>query len=121
MKNDSLKQYVSLRDALQAERETLIARLQQIEAALGGAVTSSAPVKGKRGPKPGKRARNEMSLKEAVLKVTTGKSLTKDEILAGIRKLGYKFTAKDPVNSLNTVLYSKGQFKNDGGKFSPAK
>ncbi|MCI0534319.1 MAG: winged helix-turn-helix domain-containing protein [Verrucomicrobiales bacterium] len=61
-----------------------------------------------------------MSLKAAVTQVTEDKALTKAEILAAIKKLGYKFTAKDPVNSLNTVLYSKKAFKNQGGKFSPA-
>jgi hypothetical protein len=62
-----------------------------------------------------------LSLREAVRKATSARPLTKAEILNAISKLGYRFTAKDPMNSLNVVLYTKGQFKNDGGKFSPAK
>ena len=38
-----------------------------------------------------------------------------------VRKLGHKFTAKDPNNSLNTLLYGKRpKFKRQGGKFSLA-
>jgi len=51
--------------------------------------------------------------------VTTGKPLGKSEILEAVQKLGYRFAAKNPVNSLNTVLYSGDSFKNQNGKFSP--
>ena len=67
----------------------------------------------------GKRIRNEMSLREAVLQVTQGKSLTRHEILKGVQDLGFKFQTKDPLNSLGTVLYGKKpKFVNKDGKFS---
>ena len=40
-----------------------------------------------------------MSLAEAVLTATKAKPLSKPEILTAIEKLGYKFTAKSPLNS----------------------
>ena len=115
MKSDALKQYVALRQALLKEKSTLETRLEQISRALdlnGGA----APEKSS----GSKRLKNPMSLKKAVIRATKEKPLSKQEILTAIHKLGYRFTAKDPVNSLNTVLYTGKVFKNHGGKFSPA-
>ncbi len=62
-----------------------------------------------------------MSLKEAVTRVTRTKPMTRQEILEAIKKAGYKFTARDPMNSLSVTLYTKGNFKNQNGKFSPLK
>ena len=52
--------------------------------------------------------------------VTRGRPLMKKEILKAIAKLGYRFATKDPLNTLNALLYAKKQFKNQNGKFSPA-
>jgi hypothetical protein len=49
-----------------------------------------------------------------VAQVTKDKALTKKEILKAIDKIGYKFTARDPMNSLNVALYTPGNFKNNG-------
>src|SRR5690242_14122137 len=72
--NDALKQYAALRDAIFAEREQLIARLREMDEALG-----AMGLRGRDsyyGPRtPTGRVRNEMSLKDAVLKVIDGKSL----------------------------------------------
>ena len=38
-----------------------------------------------------------------------------------VKKIGYKFTTKDPLNSLNMVIYSSKAFKNLGGNFAPVK
>ena len=55
-----------------------------------------------------------------MLQLTSKRPMTKQEILSEVEKLGYRFIAKDPVNSLNTVLYGKKpKFKHAGGKFSP--
>src|SRR4051812_27546095 len=118
MKSDTLKQYVSLRDSIFAEREQLIARLREIDEALG-----AMGLRGRDayyGPRtPTGRVRNELSLKEAVLKVVEKKALTKHEILDDVLKLGYQFSTDDPLNSLGVILYGKNpKFKNDGGKFS---
>ena len=115
---DAIKQYVSLRDSIIAEREQLITRLREMDEALG-----AMGLRGKGsyyGPKTATgRAHNEMSLKEAVLKVIEGKALTKHEILDGVMALGYAFSTDDPLNSLGVVLYGKNpKFKNVHGKFS---
>lgn len=120
MKIDKLKQYVALRDSLLKEKSELESRLSEINRALGdeavtARTTRALPVR------RGARIANPMSLKEAVRQVTTARPLTKPEILEAIKKIGYRFQAKDPTNSLNVVLYTKGQFKNQSGKFSPAK
>jgi hypothetical protein len=52
--------------------------------------------------------------------VTKAKPLSKPEILTAVSKSGYVFTAVNPMNSLNTLLYSDKAFKNHGGKFGPA-
>lgn len=120
MKNnpDALKQYVALRDAIFAEREQLITRLREMDEALG-----AMGLRGKDsyyGPRtPTGRVRNELSLKDAVLKVIAGKSLTKHEILDAVLALGYQFSTDDPLNSLGVILYGKKpKFQNDSGRFS---
>lgn len=71
-----------------------------------------------------KNPNNPMSLRKAIIQVTTGNPLTKPEILEAVKKLGYKFNTKKPMDSLGTLLYKKKagrkQFKNDNGRFSPA-
>ena len=118
MKPDALKQYVALRDSIFAEREQLITRLREIDEALG-----AMGLRGRDsyyGPRtPTGRVRNELSLKEAVMKVIEGKALTKHEILDSVLRMGYQFSTDDPLNSLGVILYGKNpKFKNEGGKFS---
>lgn len=153
MKNDKLKQYISLREQLLRDKAEYEARLAEINKALGAvAVTSPvvanpAPVVSvapivRRGRKPGrkpaaasieapvlakaarggsrKRAQNTVSLREAVLTATKSKPLTRQEILTAVQAAGYKFAAKDPLNSLSTLLYTDKGIKNYGGKFGPA-
>ncbi len=114
-----MKDFASLRRSLLAERDRLDARLRAINAVLGdepaSAVQAAKPGKVKRST----RAKNDLSLKEAVVKVTTGKALTKEEILESVKKLGYTFTTSKPLNSIKVVLYGKKpKFKNSDGKFS---
>lgn len=139
MKLDITTRIVQLHASLVKEKTSLEQRLAVINKALGsigGSVTSgasvskataaiAAPKPGKPG-KPGKRggARrrldNPMPLKKAIIQVTKAKPLTKEEILAAVLKLGYKFTGPIPMNSINVHLYTKGQFKkHSGGRFSP--
>jgi len=47
--------------------------------------------------------------------------LSRTELLDAVLKLGYKFTASNPLNSLSTLLYSDKSFKNSNGKFSVGK
>jgi hypothetical protein len=126
MKNDHLKLYVTARQKLLKEKATLESRLAQLNRALAlepapEAPASKAPARAAgRGKSPAKRVKNAMSLKAAVIKVTTGKPLTKKEILAALQKLGYRFNSDMPLNSLNTVLYTGKVFKNQDGKYGPA-
>ena len=119
MKHDSIKKYVALRESLLKEKSGLEARLAEINLALG--VQSSATSQLTILPPGRKRARNKLSLKDAVAQVTGSKGLTKPEILEAIKKIGYHFSTNDPMNSLNTVLYTGKVFKNVDGKFSLAK
>jgi hypothetical protein len=119
MKLDSVKQFTALRASLQQEKTRLEARLREINQALGETVAPSAPssASGVRG-----RAANAMSLRDAVAKVVQAKPINKYEILDAVGKIGYKFTARDPMNSLNTLLYTPGNFKkHPGGKWGPLK
>ncbi len=133
MKQDITTRIVQLHASLVKEKASLEQRLAVINKALrsiGGSVNSGpavskAPV-AIAAPKPGKRggARrrldNPMPLKKAIIQVTKAKPLTKEEILAAVLKLGYKFTGPVPMNSINVHLYTKGQFKkHSGGRFSP--
>ncbi len=115
MKRDPLKQFTALRDSLSKRKAVLEAELARINAALGAASADLTTGGGR-----SVRAQNSLSLKEAVLAATKSKPLTKPEILDAVAKLGYKFSAKDPMNSLNTLLYTDKQIKNNGGKFGPA-
>jgi hypothetical protein len=131
MKSDSIKQFVALRESLQQERTALLARLAEINRALGTAsppaadASDAAPAK--RGRPPGsrgrglKRMKNPMSLREAIAMATKKKPLDRHEILAAIAKLGYRFATSNPMNTLCSVLYAKGQYTNTNGKFAPAK
>ena len=116
MKPDALKQYVALRDSISTEREQLIIRLREIDEALG--TMGSRRHDGYSRTAMG-RARNALSLKEAVFKVIEGKALTKHEILDAVLLQGYQFSTDDPLNSLGVILYGRNpKFKNEHGRFS---
>ena len=123
MPKDYLKDYASLRQQLEKERNLIVQRLTAINTALGAKTepvkAEAKPAKAPKAPAKRKQARNAMSLREAVLQAVKTKPLTKEEIHAAVQKLGYVFTTKKPIASINTVLYgSKPKFKAQGGKFS---
>jgi len=128
MKN-ILKEFTQLRASLLKRQVEVQDELASINAALGtlaAATATVAPVAAPAAPaersaRPGPRQRTakDMSLAEAVLTVTKGGPLAKQEILDAVLKLGYKFSTKDPMNSLSTTLYSHKKIKNFGGKFGP--
>ncbi|NBR85868.1 MAG: hypothetical protein EBY09_06905 [Verrucomicrobia bacterium] len=125
MKLNNVNQYVALREALVKEKAKLEARLAEINRALGGRASEAGTSGPKPGPKAGsrrgKRAKNELSMKEAAVKALAAKPLSRTELLDAVLKLGYKFTASNPLNSLSTLLYSDKSFKNSNGKFSVGK
>jgi hypothetical protein len=130
---DPIKQFVDLKSKLTSERDALMRRLAEINQALGeetaAAPSSIAPAAPQQKPRgstaPSRtrsraRSKNPISLREAVLQVTTGRPMTKQEIINAVEKLGYTFRGSDPKNVLGTVIYGKNpRFKNEGGKFSP--
>lgn len=122
MKENALKQYVAVRDAIFAERQQLITRLREIDEAIG-----TMGLRGHEayyGPRtPTGRVRNGKSLKEVVLEVVGDKAMSKHDILDAVLRSGYQFSTDDPLNSLGVILYGKNpKFENDdGGKFSVPK
>ena len=119
--NDRLQRYLASLDELRTEKAELESRLEKINQALAG-----SPAAGRGGRGRGRRAggggrrRNGLSLRAAVVQVTKNRPLAKAEILEAVRKLGYKFATKDPMNSLNAMLYAPAnKFRNQDGKFSP--
>ena len=123
MKIDTLKQFSKLRDSLVAERSKLEKRLAQINGLLGVAIASGGLGNGRgrgrgRGGFKGRRGRGGLSLKAAIIQATSAKPLTKEEILATVKRMGYKFSTKRPMATLNAYLYQKGAFIRRDGKFS---
>ena len=120
---DPVAQLANLRTALERERTDLLKRLNQIEEALNGAGSPAAFIKagggrGRRGP----RARNKLTVREAIAKATASKPLGLAEIVVAVRKIGYKFTSKNPQNSVGAYLYGadgRKHFKRVDGKFAP--
>ena len=121
MQSNSIEKYLRLRRALEAEREQLTNRLNEVNEALNAFGGGTPAGKASAAPRKSTRVQNEMSLKEAVLRAIKGKSLSKDEVYDAILKLGYRFNTDNPLNSIGTVLYGKKpKFKNHDGKFSLA-
>ena len=116
---DALKQYAELRDSISAERERLLERLREIDAAIGASDLRGRPSYYGSAPSA-PRARNDASLKDTVIKVLSGgKALTKHEILEAVMATGYQFTTNDPINSLGVVIYGKNpKFKKAKKRFS---
>ena len=104
--------------SVDAEKGHLQQRLSQIDLALG------RPTEGRRvtGATRGRgRGRNGLSLKAAILQATAKKALTKEEILAAVKKAGFKFATKRPIATVNAYLYQKGKFVRPDGRFSAAR
>jgi hypothetical protein len=71
--------------------------------------------------KPVSRFGNAISLPKAVVQVTSEHPMTKQEILEAVQKIGYRFHTKEPLKSLNPILYGdKPKFIRIDGKFSSA-
>ncbi len=123
MPNASIKKFIKLRQQLESERTQITARLKEVEAALGSFQSSSPTPKTpgkKRGPKPGNKRKvsNEVSLKDSILKVIGKQQMTKEQILEGVVKSGYRFRTNNPLNSIGVILYGKKpKLSRKDGKF----
>lgn len=136
---DNLEQYKRARKALIEEKarcvrdledlsnkiSQLVQRLREIDQVLSEEGTGvSVEIRPRRGRPPGSGAgrgkgRNTLTLREAVRQVTWERPLSRREILEEVQKLGYRFSTRNPLNSLNQVIYNKNEFINLGGKFAP--
>ena len=125
---DILQAAISLFQKLRQERSEHQARVAAIDAVmaqLGGAVPAAtlAPVTPAAAP-VGRRGRgnNTMRLQDAVAQSLAQGLQTKDELLAGVQRVGYRFATQNPMNSLQTFLYTTGKklFPRVDGKFSVA-
>jgi len=122
----------SLRTALEKERQQLMSRLEKIDEALGrvSAATGGTTrrrvraANAKRGKtsarRRGKRPANAMSLREGISKAVARAPLSVRDIVDAVQKLGYRFQASNPVNSVGAYLYGPGKkhFKRVDGKFT---
>lgn len=129
MRNNSLQQFVRLRQELSQERGRLEERLRQINEALGemplpslshiqGAIGQS--IRGKTGGRRGRvSGAGGQSLREHVLAVLANGPMTKEDVLSAVQKNGYKFSTNNPLNSLGVILYGKTpKFNRADGRFS---
>lgn len=95
---------------LQRKRARLAARLRVVDAqisALGGQVQSGAAGEGR----PGRRAKNSMSLVEALSGVLKGKTLSVQESMDAVRRAGYKTTSPSFRVIVNQALIASGKFR----------
>jgi hypothetical protein len=134
MRNNSLQQFVRLRQQLTQERGQLEQRLRQISEALGemplpsvSAIQGATPSAPSQPARRGRRAAaSGQSLREHVLQVLQEGPKTKEEVLDAVQKRGYKFSTSNPLNSLGVILYGKnpklirvdGRFSLAGGAAS---
>lgn len=92
------------------------AKVRAEKAAKAAKVAPKAPVKASA---PSKPAKNTITLREALLKLTVSKPRTRQELIDGLKTVGYHTNSKDVGNVMNRFLYGKTAiFKNSGGKFS---
>ena len=123
MKNDSVQQFRKLHLQLVTERDEIQSRLREINDALGQLQTSDSPPSrpvGSSQPSVRRSRRpSGRSLRDIITELVQDEAKTKEEILQGVKETGYKFTTKNPMNSIGVVLYGKNpKFSRDDGKFS---
>ena len=118
MINKQLEEFMGMRESLLGERKSLEEQIKQIDEALG--VPDGLGLRGVVGRRRVKRARNEMSLKQAISEVIAKKPMGRREILTAVQELGYKFSTSHPFNSLSAALYSNKAFAKDGNVFGLA-
>lgn len=112
--NKTITKFLNSQQELTKLRKDLQTQLDEVDAILNnGHHTVKTPAQRRKGRK------NALSLREAVAQAVKRKPLTRQEILEAVTSAGYVFTTKDPLSSLNAMLYSRSSgFANHGGKFS---
>lgn len=100
---DIVGQAIALFQQLQKRRGELQAEIDRIDQALGQFSSGSSSPQGKQPPR-GLPA-NPLNLRQALTQVLQSGPKTKQEILNGVKQLGYVFSSQNPMNSLNAFLY----------------
>jgi len=117
-----VQEAIALFQRLQQRRQELQGEIDAIDRALGQfrGVAPTAAVKSATIPRRKGRGQNSMPLREAVTQVLSGGAKTRQELLRGVQQLGYRFSATDPMNSLQAFLYGTGKklFTREDGKFA---
>ena len=129
MKNkqtDIVSQVVALFRQLQQERQQHQARIDKIDHALGELSGAAPVVSAKPAAQPAAaavvtrrgRGGNAMPLRVALAQVLAHGPKTKEELMSGVRGIGYRFAGSNPMNSMQAFLYGPGKklFKRVEGK-----
>jgi len=120
-----LTEAISIFQQLQQRRDELTREIDEIDQALSqfrGASSAGAFRKAPKGVIRRGVGQNGMPLREALFKVLANGARSKDQLLEDVQRIGYRFAATDPMNSLQAFLYGPGKklFKRAEGKFSLA-
>jgi hypothetical protein len=117
-------------EKIQRDHETNVGKMQrELDSLLGGrgrgtASVSTAKVRqssGSANVTASGRPRNDMTLRDAIAKLTKRSPKTLKEITEGVQALGYKFSSQRPENSVGAFLYGrhgKKDFRATEGRFS---
>jgi len=139
---DALQDFVRLSQSLQTERAAILVRLAELDRALGSGAQASvaggeipipfalAPKRRGRPPGSGRRGRggrratapdgSKLGMREAITQATAQGAMIIRDLVPAMQKLGYKFSSKNPVNSVGAYLYGptgKKYFKKRDGGF----
>lgn len=119
-----LRRATELKEQLETAQANVVDLQSQYDAIMSGTFTVTV------GPRRGRprsedrtasgRPRNAMTMRDAIVKVTANGGKNLHEIVDGLHKIGYKFAASRPENSVGAFLYGrhgKKDFRNKEGKF----
>ncbi|MCW5557001.1 MAG: hypothetical protein KIT22_04065 [Verrucomicrobiae bacterium] len=126
MKVDSLTQFERLRASMLRRKAEIEAELAALDSVLDGRpyreATPPAPVPATRtkAKREASRVENPLSLGDAIFSATKAAPLTKEEILAALEKLGYRFSGESlPIEEVGSVLQMDTRFEAVSGKYGP--
>jgi hypothetical protein len=125
MRFDPLERYAKFKQQLFEEKRQLEGRLAELNQALGSETASSqtsqnAAIEPPSTARRGRRGSgsNGMSMRDAVLKALSKGPLARKELVQAVEGVGYKFSSKNALNSIGSILYGKNSpVKRKGGKF----
>lgn len=131
-----LGRFATMRTNLERERSIIRTRLAELDDVLGGpgsnkqpasvATQIAAPARAKLTRRPSPAARGsrsgKMTMRDVITAATERGPIGINDLVPAVKKLGYKFTSKNPVNSLGAYLYGpsgKAHFRKVAEGFIP--